>query len=147
MEAYAVRDCADARASLAQAEIFVGAGVNKIRLTGGEPLLRKDIAQLTRRLHELPGKPAIGITTNAIGLKRRLAELQANGAQPLSLVLLMHALQQHTAHVAHLLICGNAKSDAQLPCSRCCTAHSRCAGAMPQVFPDKHQVLRLQPIF
>ena len=62
-----------------QAEIFVAAGVNKIRLTGGEPTLRPDIVQLTHRLHSLPGNPAIGITTNAIALKRRLPELQANG--------------------------------------------------------------------
>ena len=40
---------------LAQAALFVEAGVTKIRLTGGEPTLRKDIVELTSVLSALPG--------------------------------------------------------------------------------------------
>ncbi|KAK9813703.1 hypothetical protein WJX73_004102 [Symbiochloris irregularis] len=69
------------------AEIFVAAGVNKIRLTGGEPTLRRDIVPLTQRLHSLPGNPAIGITSNAIALRRSLAELQQSGLSLLNISL------------------------------------------------------------
>ena len=57
----------------------MGAGVNKIRLTGGEPTLRKDLVPLVQRLHQLPGRPQIGITSNGIVLKRSLQDLQAAG--------------------------------------------------------------------
>ncbi|MBN4066030.1 radical SAM protein, partial [Candidatus Amoebophilus asiaticus] len=46
------------------AKIFVELGVKKIRLTGGEPLVRKDAAEIILRLSELPVK--LSITTNAI---------------------------------------------------------------------------------
>ena len=62
-----------------QARLFVEGGVDKIRLTGGEPTLRRDIVDLTAQLHALPGLKAIGITTNGIALKRKLLDLQANG--------------------------------------------------------------------
>ena len=67
-----------------QARLFVEGGVNKIRLTGGEPSLRRDIVDLTRDLNALPGLQAIGITTNGIALKRKLPELQAHGTQLMS---------------------------------------------------------------
>lgn len=44
--------------------IFVSLGVNKIRLTGGEPLLRKKIVSLVASLSSLPGLSEIGLTTN-----------------------------------------------------------------------------------
>ncbi|KAK9811433.1 hypothetical protein WJX72_003867 [[Myrmecia] bisecta] len=69
------------------AKLFVEAGVDKIRLTGGEPTLRKDIVELTGRLHALPGLRSIGITTNGIALRRKLADLQANGLSLLNISL------------------------------------------------------------
>jgi len=36
-------------------EIFVGMGIDKIRLTGGEPLARRDIGRIVERLGVLPG--------------------------------------------------------------------------------------------
>lgn len=62
-----------------QSRLFVEGGVNKIRLTGGEPTLRRDIVDLTGQLKALPGLQAIGITTNGIALKRKLPDLQAQG--------------------------------------------------------------------
>ena len=56
--------------------------MDKIRLTGGEPTLRRDIVNLTAQLHALPRLKAIGITTNGIALRRKLPELQAQGAEP-----------------------------------------------------------------
>ena len=48
------------------AEIFVKEGVKKIRLTGGEPLVRKDAADIILSLSELPVK--LAITTNGTRL-------------------------------------------------------------------------------
>lgn len=45
-------------------KIFVGLGVNKIRLTGGEPLVRKDFGEIINKLSVLP--ITIGITTNGL---------------------------------------------------------------------------------
>jgi molybdenum cofactor biosynthesis protein A len=53
---------------------FVDQGVNKIRLTGGEPLLRKDIVDLVGRLNQL-GLQQIGITTNGVTLSKLLPDL------------------------------------------------------------------------
>lgn len=46
------------------ARMFVRAGVRKIRLTGGEPLLRKDIVTLVRMLSEIPELEDLALTTN-----------------------------------------------------------------------------------
>ncbi len=67
---------------LGQAKLFAEAGVVKIRLTGGEPTLRRDIVDLTARLNALPGVQSLGITSNGIALKRKLPDLKANGAVP-----------------------------------------------------------------
>ena len=75
-----------------QSRLFVEGGVNKIRLTGGEPTLRRDIVELTRELNALPGLQAIGITTNGIALKRKLPELQKNGMQLLWIAFNPHDL-------------------------------------------------------
>lgn len=50
------------------AKIFVGLGVKKIRLTGGEPLLRKDAAEIISELSKLPVE--LAITTNGILVDR-----------------------------------------------------------------------------
>ena len=63
-----------------QAGLFVGAGVDKIRLTGGEPTLRPDLPELVGRLAALPGLRAVGLTTNGLALERRLPALREAGA-------------------------------------------------------------------
>ena len=70
-----------------QVRIFVDAGVTKLRLTGGEPTLRRDIVELTARLRALPGLQDIGITTNGIALKRKLQDLRDNGLNLLNMSL------------------------------------------------------------
>ena len=69
-------------APLLQAGIFAGAGVSKIRLTGGEPTLRRDLVELTGALRALPGVSGVGLTTNGLTLSRKLEALQAAGAAP-----------------------------------------------------------------
>src|SRR6266850_739509 len=60
-------------------EIAVGLGVEKVRLTGGEPLLRKDLELLIGRLAKIPHLRDLAITTNAAGLKKRSRALRAAG--------------------------------------------------------------------
>ncbi|MED0972043.1 MULTISPECIES: GTP 3',8-cyclase MoaA [Bacillus cereus group] len=61
------------------AKIFVSIGVRKIRLTGGEPLLRKDLTKLIARLAKLDGLVDIGLTTNAIHLTKQAKALKEAG--------------------------------------------------------------------
>ncbi len=57
------------------AEKFVSLGVKKIRLTGGEPLVRKDIAEILTGLSSLPVE--IAITTNGILLDKYISLLKS----------------------------------------------------------------------
>ena len=59
--------------------IFVGLGVNKIRLTGGEPLLRHDLSTLVSLLDERSGIDDLALTTNGILLARHAADLRMAG--------------------------------------------------------------------
>jgi cyclic pyranopterin phosphate synthase len=52
------------------ARIAVELGISKIRLTGGEPLVRRDIAQLVARIGALPGLRDLSLTTNGFLLAR-----------------------------------------------------------------------------
>jgi cyclic pyranopterin phosphate synthase len=61
------------------AKIFVSLGVKKIRLTGGEPLLRKDLPLLIKRLYKIEGVEDIGVTTNGSLLKKFAKELYNAG--------------------------------------------------------------------
>ena len=56
-------------------EVGIDAGIDEVRLTGGEPLLRPDIVDIVARINSLPNPPKLSLTTNGI----RLAAL----AQPL----------------------------------------------------------------
>lgn len=54
-------------------------GFRKVRLTGGEPLLRPDVAGLVRMLARIPGIEDLALTTNGVLLEGRAAELKAAG--------------------------------------------------------------------
>ena len=54
-------------------------GVKKIRLTGGEPLLRKDLYKLVGMLAAIPGIEDIGLTTNGVYLAEQAAALKSSG--------------------------------------------------------------------
>jgi len=53
--------------------IAAGLGVSKVRITGGEPLTRRDIVGFIRRIPEIPGIRSIGLSTNGTLLARELA--------------------------------------------------------------------------
>jgi cyclic pyranopterin phosphate synthase len=67
--------------------IFVALGVESVRLTGGEPLLRRDIVELSRRIAAVPGIRDLAISTNATHLAPIAAELRAAGVHRLNISL------------------------------------------------------------
>ena len=63
------------------ARLFLGFGVEKIRLTGGEPLVRKDLNKLVARLTKIGGLSDLSLTTNGALLAEQAAGLRAAGLQ------------------------------------------------------------------
>jgi len=61
------------------ARLFASLGVQKLRLTGGEPLLRANLADLVGDLTGIPGIEDIALTTNGVLLAQHAVELHANG--------------------------------------------------------------------
>jgi cyclic pyranopterin phosphate synthase len=59
--------------------LFVAAGVCKVRLTGGEPLLRSGLADLVGELSAINGVDDLALTTNGVLLAQHAAKLKANG--------------------------------------------------------------------
>ena len=69
------------------ASVFVGLGVNKLRITGGEPLVRKDVMWLIERLGALPGLDNLVLTTNGSQLDRFATPLRAAGVKRINISL------------------------------------------------------------
>jgi len=69
------------------ARAFVSLGVRKLRLTGGEPLLRRDLPELVRQLARIPGVVDIALTTNGVLLPRFAQALRDAGLQRLTVSL------------------------------------------------------------
>src|SRR5262245_31654783 len=63
------------------AEIFVGLGVVKLRVTGGEPMVRRDVEDLIARLSAIDGLEDLAMTTNAHFLRGRAEKLKEAGLQ------------------------------------------------------------------
>ncbi|XP_060938341.1 molybdenum cofactor biosynthesis protein 1 isoform X2 [Limanda limanda] len=64
---------------LTLARLFVQEGVDKIRLTGGEPLIRPDIVEIISELKKLKGLKTVAVTTNGMNLARLLPKLKDAG--------------------------------------------------------------------
>jgi GTP 3',8-cyclase len=62
-------------------------GVNQVRLTGGEPLVRRDLARLVARLARMPGVDDLALTTNGILLGEQAADLRSAGLNRLNISL------------------------------------------------------------
>src|SRR5580693_3361792 len=69
------------------ARIFVHVGVRKLRLTGGEPLLRANLPDLVGDLSDIPGIEDIALTTNGVLLGKHAVDLQANGLRRITVSL------------------------------------------------------------
>jgi len=61
------------------AQIFAGLGASKVRLTGGEPLLRHELPELVSRIRAAEGIDEIALTTNGLLLRRYAEALRAAG--------------------------------------------------------------------
>jgi len=59
--------------------VFVGLGIEKVRLTGGEPLLRRDLPELVARLSVIDGLEDLALTTNGLLLAGSAEELFSAG--------------------------------------------------------------------
>jgi len=68
-------------------KLFVDEGVQKIRLTGGEPTIRSDIVDLVRSLKNLQGLKTVAMTTNGLLLTRKLPQLKEAGLDLLNISL------------------------------------------------------------
>lgn len=69
------------------AKLFIELGVEKIRLTGGEPLMRKDLHILVKMLNEIEGLKDIALTTNGVMLPKYADELYAAGLKRVNISL------------------------------------------------------------
>ena len=69
------------------ARIFISRGVRKIRLTGGEPLLRPHLENLIARLAQLPGLEELALSTNGLLLAEKAESLRAAGLERINLSL------------------------------------------------------------
>ena len=65
--------------------VAAGLGVNKIRITGGEPLVRRDLPDLVRMLAAIPGIRDIALTTNAVLLEQQAESLYRAGLRRLNI--------------------------------------------------------------
>jgi len=66
---------------------FGALGVSRVRITGGEPLLRKDLVQLSSELTQLPGIQDLSLSTNAVRLSRCADDLKRAGIQRINVSL------------------------------------------------------------
>ena len=68
-------------------KVAVSKGVTKVRITGGEPLVRKGITALVRMISDIEGIKDLSMTTNGILLKQYANELSAAGLQRINISL------------------------------------------------------------
>jgi cyclic pyranopterin phosphate synthase len=69
------------------AGVAASVGIKKVRVTGGEPLVRRGALSFIRRLHQVPGIEEVCLTTNGVRLKELAPDLLATGLRHLNLSL------------------------------------------------------------
>ncbi|MDP9169034.1 MAG: GTP 3',8-cyclase MoaA, partial [Acidobacteriota bacterium] len=67
------------------AQVAAGLGITKLRITGGEPLVRRDVPRLIEKLAAIPGIQDIALTTNAVLLDKYADDLYAAGLRRLNI--------------------------------------------------------------
>ncbi len=75
---------------------FAEMGVEKVRLTGGEPTLRRDLTTIAAAISCIPGIRTIGLTTNGYSLKEKAGAFFASGINVLNVS--VDSLQPHKFH-------------------------------------------------
>lgn len=66
---------------------FAQLGVGRVRITGGEPLLRKNLPELLQRLHNIPGIEDLSLSTNAVRLEKMATQLKQAGVSRINVSL------------------------------------------------------------
>jgi GTP 3',8-cyclase len=103
------------------ARIFVSLGVEKLRITGGEPLLRRELEALIAQLAEIEGMRDLALTTNGSLLARKAAALRAAGLRRVTVSLdslddaVFQAMNDVGFPVARVLEGIDGAADAGLP--------------------------------
>lgn len=103
------------------AGLFTLMGVRKFRLTGGEPLLRKDVYRLVKMLDKIPGIEDIALTTNGLMLHHQASQLKAAGLRRVTVSLdamddaVFKRINGRGKSVARVLIGIDAAVEAGLP--------------------------------
>ncbi|MBM4300534.1 MAG: GTP 3',8-cyclase MoaA [Deltaproteobacteria bacterium] len=69
------------------AGVAAGVGIKKLRVTGGEPLVRRGVLSFIRHLHQVPGIEEVCLTTNGVRLAELAPDLLATGLRHLNLSL------------------------------------------------------------
>jgi cyclic pyranopterin phosphate synthase len=69
------------------AKIAIGLGISRIKLTGGEPLMRKDICEIVKGIAAIPGLKDLSMTTNGSMLGHQAKELRACGLKRVNISL------------------------------------------------------------
>ncbi len=73
--------------------VFAKLGINKVRLSGGEPLLRNEIEKLVKMLVDINGISKVSITTNGILLSNKVESLKKSGLD--SVTISLHSLKKN----------------------------------------------------
>src|SRR3989304_6030963 len=69
------------------AQAFIALGVHKIRITGGEPLVRRNVIKLFQDIGHLPGLRELVLTTNGSQLARLAPDLKEAGVKRINISL------------------------------------------------------------
>ncbi len=69
------------------AKAFAKCGIKKVRITGGEPLVRFDIAEIVRLIRSIPEIETVALTTNGVYLKKYAKELKTAGLDSVNISL------------------------------------------------------------
>ena len=67
--------------------VMASMGVDKVRLTGGEPLMRPEVVEITRRVKDIPGIRTVSLTTNGYMLPHRAGALKEAGLDSVNISL------------------------------------------------------------
>jgi cyclic pyranopterin phosphate synthase len=81
------REHLTAREIVRSVEAATGLGFRKFRVTGGEPLIRKDIIAILRAIWELPGTQTLGLSTNGTRLAKLAREIKQAGVRSVNVSL------------------------------------------------------------
>jgi cyclic pyranopterin phosphate synthase len=106
--------------TLRVARVATSLGVTKFRVTGGEPLVRKNVAEFIGELNKLPGVTDIGLSTNATLLAPLAHQLRANGVNKVNISLDTLDAKKYrelsgTGSLADVLVGIDAAIDARFP--------------------------------